>query len=116
MVALIVGLFVGLIFGLSDGLSDGLSVGLIFGLTFGLIAGLAFGLDAAMQHGIFRLLLWAHHIAPLRTVRWLNYMVQLRLLYRGTSGGYVFIHRIVQNYFCDAVVDLPSEDSAQTQS
>ena len=74
------------------------------------------GLDAAVQHGIFRLLLWAHHVAPLRSVRWLNYMVQLRLLYRGTSGGYVFIHRIVQNYFCDAVVDLPSEDSAQTRS
>jgi hypothetical protein len=106
----------GLIVALIAGLIVWPNVGLHFALIIGLISGLAFGLDAAVQHGMFRLLLWAHHVAPLRTVRWLNYMVQLRLLYRGTSGGYVFIHRIVQNYFCDAVVDLPSEDSAQTQS
>ena len=98
--------------GLSAGLSGGLSVGLSEGLSVALIAGLAFGLDAAVQHGIFRLLLWAHHVAPLRTVRWLNYMVRLRLLYRGTSGGYLFIHRIMQDYFCEAVVDRPSQESA----
>ena len=117
-VALIAGLIVGLtglIFGLGGGLTDGLIAGLFFGLIVGPIVGLPGGLDAAVQHGVFRLL-FGYTIAPLRYVRWLNYTVQLRLLYRGTSGGYVFIHRIVQDYFCEAVVDRPSQDSAQTQS
>ena len=80
------GLLCGLFDGLSDGLLFGLEVGLLFGLIAGPIAGLAFGLDTAVQHGVFRLLLWAHHVTPLRTVRWLNYMVQPRF-FIGVTGG-----------------------------
>src|SRR5512144_3308981 len=58
--------------------------------------GLAYGLGAAAQHGILRMLLAKYRMVPLRYVRWLNYTVHLRLLYRSTDGGYVFIHRIVQ--------------------
>jgi hypothetical protein len=58
---------------------------------------LAYGIGAAVQHGLLRLLLWRYHRAPLRYVRWLDYTVHLRLLDRGTGGGYVFIHRIVRS-------------------
>src|SRR3954447_6744730 len=106
IVTLAVGLIPGLIFGLIVGLRDGPILGLIAGLiielVFGLPAGLAHGLGGAAQHGLIRLLLYRYNIAPLRYVRWLNYMVHLRLLYRGTSGGYLFIHRMVQEHFCDA--------------
>jgi hypothetical protein len=80
---------------------------LLMGLVVGPIFGLAYGLDAAAQHAVLRLLLQRYHLTPLRYVRWLNYTVHLRLLYRGTSGGYVFIHRIVQDHFCDAIGNRP---------
>jgi len=94
----------------------GLTVWVNAGPIAGLILGLSAGLGAAAQYGVFRVLLWRYRIAPLRYVRWLNSTVHLRLLYRGASGGYVFIHRLVQDYFCDAVVDRSSQDSPQTQS
>jgi len=50
-----------------------------------------------------RLLLWRHGLAPLRLLRWLEYAVRLRLLYRA-GGGYVFIHKTVQ----DALAQQPS--------
>jgi hypothetical protein len=33
---------------------------------------------------------------PLRLIRWLEYAVHLRVLYRA-GGGYVFIHRTLQD-------------------
>jgi hypothetical protein len=45
------------------------------------------------------LLLWRYRIAPLRYVAWLDHAVRLRLLYRASGGGYVFIHQIVRDYF-----------------
>jgi LytS/YehU family sensor histidine kinase len=52
----------------ATGLVVALIAGLSVGLTGGPIVGLAFGLDAALQRGIFRLPLWAQHIAPFRYV------------------------------------------------
>jgi hypothetical protein len=58
-------------------------------LGVGLISGLAYGLGATAQHGLLRLQLYRYHLAP--------------LLYRGASGGYVFIHRMVQKYFAEVM-------------
>ena len=66
----------------------------------GLIFGLIFGLDAVVQNALFRVLLSIYGIAPLRYVRWLDHVVLLRFLYRGPNGGYLFIHRMVQEFFC----------------
>ncbi|MGR6967098.1 hypothetical protein ACU610_21810 [Geodermatophilus sp. URMC 61] len=99
LVCLVVGLAVGLVEAAMSGPASGLENGLRVGPAVGLISGLAYGLGAAAQHGLLRLLLWRCGAAPLRYVRWLNYAVQLRLLYRGTSGGYVFIHRMIQEHF-----------------
>ena len=107
------GLLVALIFGLIFGL---LSSWLPAALIFGLIFGLRFGLGNAAQYGVLRLLLWRYRIVPLRYVHWLNYTVRLRLLYWSTSGGYVFIHRIVQDYFCNAVVDSGQSNDGQSLS
>ena len=95
---------------------DGLGIGLSVGLFAGMIAGLVFGLGAAVQHGVFRLLLWRCRLAPLRYVRWLNHAVHLRFLYRGSSGGYVFIHGAVQDYFCAAEGGRVAEDSPEAQN
>jgi hypothetical protein len=80
----------------------GLGVGLLVGLVVvGSIVGFAFGLGAAVQNRVLIVLLSAYRLAPLRYVSWLDYTVRLRLLYRGPGGGYVFIHRLVQDYFAD---------------
>jgi hypothetical protein len=63
--------------------------------------GLSFGLGAAVQHGIIRLLFARYDIAPIRYVRWLDHAVSLRLLYRGPGGGFIFMHRLLQEYLAD---------------
>ena len=67
-----------------------------------IIMAVPYGWGAAAQHWLLRLLLFASGVAPLRYARWLNYATSLRLLYRGGSGGYIFIHQLLQEYFCDA--------------
>ncbi len=88
------------------GLSVRLTWWLLVGLMIGLLFGLPFGLAAASQHGALRLLMYMQRISPLRHVRWLDYAVHLR----GASGGYVFIHRIVQDYFNEAAATHPRPD------
>jgi hypothetical protein len=95
--------------GLSAGLPDASVKALVWGPGAGLIWGLAAGLGATLQYFSIRLLLWRHKLAPLRFRRWLDYMVRLRLMYRGVGGSYVFMHQIVQAYFAGAA---PSDSFA----
>lgn len=101
----------GLLIGLGSGATVGAAffvsgllvspeLGLIRGITWGPAAGclyaLATGHGAVIQYWMRRLLLWRAGVAPLRYMRWLEYAVDLRVLYR-TGGGYVFMHRILQD-------------------
>jgi len=109
LILLLVGLSCGVLAGLSCYVIYGPSVRLlwaaVFGLIVGLLLGLPYGLSAAAQHATLRLLMRIQHLAPLRYVRWLDYAVHLRLLYRGADGGYMFIHRLVQDYFATAEIN-----------
>jgi eukaryotic-like serine/threonine-protein kinase len=101
-VGLSAALIVGVIFfasGLIVAPSLGLVRALAWGPAAGLTWGLATGLGAALQYWTLRLLIWGFGLAPLRYAQWLGYVVRLRLLYWGVGGGYVFIHRMVQEYF-----------------
>jgi hypothetical protein len=95
----------GSIFGLSVGLIFGLSVGLSVGLTFGLIFGLVLGLNrggsAAVQHYSLRLTLWLCRYTPIRFIKFLDYCPTLILL-KKVGGGYIFIHRMLLEYFARA--------------
>jgi eukaryotic-like serine/threonine-protein kinase len=71
---------------------------LAWGPGVGVLWGLAAGFGGVLQYVTLRLLLWRYDVAPLRYVRWLNYVVGLRLVYRGAGGGYVFIHPIIQDH------------------
>ena len=73
--------------------------GLVGGAVLGLIFGVTRGLGAAVQNLTLRLLLAAYRVAPLHYPSWLDHAVDLGLLYRGANGGYLFIHRMVQDYF-----------------
>jgi eukaryotic-like serine/threonine-protein kinase len=102
----------GLAFGLGGGLVVGLGVGLLggpddmsgldFGLGVGLLGvmggGLRFGGRAYLQHCALRLVLWYNHCAPFNYIRFLDYATA-RIFLRKVGGGYVFIHRMLLEYF-----------------
>jgi len=109
-VVVLIGLFGGLSGGLVGGLVGalfdalfvglvvGLFVGLVVGLFAGLVAGLEYGLQAALQHYILRWCLARENAAPLKYVPFLDYAAELIFL-RKVGGGYVFIHRMVLEWF-----------------
>lgn len=101
---LISGLVVGLVFGLSFklifDLPHGLGGGLRNGLVIGLAVGLLIGGLACLQHFIVRGLLAYNGLAPLNYVRFLDEAVD-RLFLRRTGSGYIFVHRLLRDYFAD---------------
>ena len=98
MTALVVGLFVSLFFGLFYGPIKGLLYGLIYGFLFGAIFALRNGGFACIQHVILRLFLWRSQYIPLNYPHFLDYASE-RILLRKVGGGYIFVHRLLLEYF-----------------
>jgi hypothetical protein len=101
---LTVGTVLGLIFGLrlklSAGFSTGLSTGLSAGLIVGLIVGLNRGGSAVIKHYALRLILWLKGYTPLNIIKFLDQSAKLILL-KKVGGGYIFIHRMLLDYFAE---------------
>jgi hypothetical protein len=76
--------------------------GQVHGQVCGLVLGLVFALDKGvwffLQHWGMRLVLWRSDYAPFRYVRFLDYAAD-RIFLRKVGGGYVFIHRMLMEYF-----------------
>jgi len=70
---------------------------LLFVLTTTLVFFWYGGLDA-WQHFCLRVLLWRRGIAPLRYVEFLDFAAE-RILLRKVGGGYIFVHRLLLEYF-----------------
>jgi hypothetical protein len=85
---------------LTFGLIGGLSRALIVGLVFGLIVGLNRGGSAAIKHYALRLILWLNGHTPLNFIKFLDYCAKLIFL-KKVGGGYIFIHRMLLDYFAD---------------
>jgi len=79
-------------------LSIGLLVGLLAGLSAGLLVGLLNGGLASFRHYILRSLLWRIDAAPWRYVPFLDYAAE-RILLRKVGAGYIYIHRLLLDYF-----------------
>jgi hypothetical protein len=94
------GLLGGLFFGLLGGLLGGLFFGLLSGLFGGLFFGLLFGLAAGVQHYILRFWLWQARCtpAPWQYVGFFDGTVD-QLFLRKVGGVYIFIHRLLLDYF-----------------
>jgi DNA polymerase III delta prime subunit len=71
---------------------------LIAGLIPGVIVFLTTGGIFSLRHLFIRLMLWRNSSMPLRCVRFLDHSVE-RLFLRKVGGGYIFIHRMVLEYF-----------------
>ena len=71
-------------------------------ITSGLVGGPAFGLEAGgfacLQHLTLRFLLWRNGFAPWHYVRFLDYAAE-RVFLRKVDGGYIFVHRLLLEYF-----------------
>lgn len=92
------GLFGWWVGGWENGLIQAVLYGLSYGLLGGLLSGLLFGGEACIRHIILRLLLWFTRSIPWNYPRFLDYAAE-RILLRKVGGGYIFIHRLLLDYF-----------------
>jgi hypothetical protein len=95
---------------LTVGLIRGLIFGLIGGVIFGLIAGLNRGGSAVIKHYALRLTLWRNGYMPLNFVAFLDHCAMLILL-KKVGGGYIFIHRMLHEYFAE--LDTPRNSAIE---
>jgi eukaryotic-like serine/threonine-protein kinase len=85
------------------------------GLFFGLILGLNQGGSAVIKHYSLRLVLWLKGYTPLNLVKFLNHCTKLIFLKR-VGGGYIFIHRMLLDYFADLYEERESERTSGKKS
>jgi eukaryotic-like serine/threonine-protein kinase len=74
--------------------------GLVTGLTSGLLVGLTRGGSAVIKHHALRLILWRKGYIPLNIIKFLDQCAKLIFL-KKVGGGYIFIHRMLLDYFAD---------------
>jgi hypothetical protein len=99
---LLVGVWYNRELGLPPGDWSGLSRGLLFGLFIAPVVALPVGLyvggSACLQHLALRFMLAVQGLVPWRLVRFLNCAAD-RILLRQVGGGYIFVHRLLLDYF-----------------
>jgi hypothetical protein len=93
-----IGLLSGVVGGIVGGLGSGVVGGIVGGLGSALVGGLMGGSDAVIQHYVLRLVLWRSNHAPLHYVPFLDHAAE-RILLRKVGGGYIFVHRMLLEYF-----------------
>ena len=57
-----------------------------------------FGGFAVLQHAVLRVMLYLYEHIPWNYVRFLDYATD-RILLRKVGGGYIFVHRLLMDYF-----------------
>ncbi|HEY0606389.1 MAG TPA: TIR domain-containing protein [Herpetosiphonaceae bacterium] len=101
-----------LISGISMGLVSGRNWGVIGGLTIGSIAGLiatmSFGGLAVIQHYVLRLIFQWQDYMPWHITLFLDYCTE-RIFLRKVGGGYIFIHRLLMEYFASLDISEPGK-------
>jgi hypothetical protein len=88
---------------------------LFWGLVNGAIPALAVGLycggAAFVQHFVLRCLLWSAGCIPFNYARFLDYAAE-RILLRKVGGGYMFMHRLLLEYFAGVQAEAPPSGNA----
>jgi hypothetical protein len=96
--AIRIGLLAAIVIGVIVGLTMGLIAGVDMGLVTGVVIGMYFGGFACIQHLILRFMLWHSGAMPRDYARFLDYCAE-RIFLRKVGGGYIFIHRMLMEYF-----------------
>jgi hypothetical protein len=86
---------------------------LVFSFASCLISGLLTGWLACIRHYILRWLLWRNGSIPRNYSGFLDYAAE-RILLRKAGGGYIFIHRLLLDYF--ASLETPSSEEVPAAS
>lgn len=92
-----ISLLTGVILGGIENPAFGLVNGLLFGGAAALIGGQGAGI-VCIKHFILRCILWRCGYIPWNYARFLDYAANCIFL-RKVGGGYVFVHRLVQDHF-----------------
>jgi hypothetical protein len=92
------------VLGLVGGLRFGTVVGLFLGSVIGLANWLQAGGAACFKHVVLRLGLIRDGSTPWNYVRFLDHAAE-RILLRKVGGGYVFLHRMLMDYFAARYVE-----------
>jgi hypothetical protein len=69
-----------------------------FSIPGAAIGALAYGGYACLSHLALRLVLWWKSYLPWRLVPFLDYCTE-RIVLRKVGGGYIFVHRLLLEYF-----------------
>jgi hypothetical protein len=77
------------------------------GLIVGLIGGLNRGGSAVIKHYALRLILWLKGYTPFKFIKFLDHCSRLILL-KKVGGGYIFIHRMLLDYFAELPIQAAS--------
>jgi eukaryotic-like serine/threonine-protein kinase len=83
---------------LVTGVGIGTGIGAAFGIAFGIAGGMFFGGLACAQHLILRVLLSQKRFLPWNLAAFMDYGVE-RIFLRKVGGGYIFVHRLLLEYF-----------------
>ena len=78
----------------------GLLLGLVLGLGFGLTVACDYGFNAFIKHFLLRYILYQQGNIPWDLVPFLDHAAECILL-RKVGGGYIFIHRMLMDYFAE---------------
>jgi len=85
-------------------LSYELVFGLLAGLTLGLAFSMFFGGLALIRHFLLRLILYFNGSIAWNLARFLDYAAE-RIFLRKVGGGYIFVHRLLLDYFAGLKID-----------
>lgn len=94
------GLLLGLVAGLMYGLVYGAMPGLVVGLRIGLLGLLGYGAFDVIKHLTLRLILYSKKHVPRRMSHFLDYAAELGFLQK-VGGGYIFVSRLLREYFAE---------------
>ena len=86
--------------------SNQVFIGGIAGVSIGLFFGLLNGGIACIKHVVLRLFLWRAKALPWNYVHFLDYATE-RILLRRVGGGYIFVHRLLLEYFSSSATFFP---------
>ena len=119
IVASVGGLLGGLVGGLAGLLGGGMPGARIIGLGGAFMLGLGcvllYGGRTFLQHFFLRWLLASNGLAPWNYVAFLNSVVE-RMLLRQVGGGYIFIHRLLLEYFAILESHPASSETSESNS
>jgi hypothetical protein len=115
VVTLVFGL--GLMVALGGPSLENLRIGLLIGAVVGLFGGLEVGLffqgQAIISHFTLRFILYRNGKIPWNYVRFLDYAAD-RIFLRKVGGGYIFIHRMLMEYFAALETEPSASDKERS--